>query len=110
MQNVARGILPAAAFPGGSEYALSRPNAGLKPAAARIGCPTKQHSRNQRLEWTRRRWPTRGSAAGQGARPTKSSRAATNCAECNTNLRHGFVVLAIGMGCVLCAAEAFRAR
>src|SRR5258708_22593562 len=49
-----------------------------------MGCPTKQRSRKPRVEQTRRRWPTRGSAAGQGARPTKSSQAATKWAGCNT--------------------------
>jgi ethanolamine utilization protein EutM len=39
-RNVGQAILPAAAFPGGSEHVLSRPSAGSKPAAARIGCPT----------------------------------------------------------------------
>src|ERR1039457_5980294 len=44
------------------------------PLTAESACPTKQHSRNQKAG--RRgcaKRPARGSAAGQGARPTKSS-------------------------------------
>jgi hypothetical protein len=41
-----------------------------KPAAAKIGCPTRRHRSNQSLGRAGPSKPTRGSAAGQGARPT----------------------------------------